>query len=303
MGHSEGETPAVVICCPGCRYELTGLPAGVCPECGRGFHPSDPKTVWDVRARRKATKRRRVRIGIALLACLVVFQLAMFTVIPRPAMSAHGGVQWGLWVWLGQGYGVQREQLLTETLLVHRWGKTVSRIDAEERWAAGTPRKLWSLARVGPDRWRLETIDPTVTSQTLLLAFNTMRTDEELFGVRITDSARTEAECTFSVEGTRALVLSEMIRVYGLSIEPGVTSATDTDVWVIDPETGKLTEVSVAEAASMGVAVAPYQTDAVVRIEVMPDTGIVAGAADMLREWREELGATGTGGAAGPGHP
>lgn len=295
MGRSAGEIPGVVICCPGCRYELTGLAAGVCPECGRGFDPSDPSTVWDVRARRKAGIRRRVRLGVVTVVCLAVLQLAMLTIIPRPAMGPNGGVQWGLWVWVGQGYGVQREELNTETLLVHRWGARVSRIDGEERWSAGTPALRWTVARLGPDRWRVEARDPTVTWQMLLLAFNTMRTDEELFGVRIAGSARGEAERAFTVEGTRVQVLTEIIRVYGLEIEPGLTSAEDVDVWVVLPETGELAEVSVERAVEMGLAVAPFRTDAVVRIEVVPDGGMARGAADMLRAWREELGAAGAG--------
>src|SRR5262245_60167127 len=33
--------------CFGCGYELRGLPAGACPECGRAFNPSDPQTFGD----------------------------------------------------------------------------------------------------------------------------------------------------------------------------------------------------------------------------------------------------------------
>lgn len=33
--------------CLGCGYSLRGLPRPVCPECGRGFDPSDPATFRD----------------------------------------------------------------------------------------------------------------------------------------------------------------------------------------------------------------------------------------------------------------
>jgi len=252
--------------------------------------------VWDIEARKRARVRRRIRIGLAFVVCLAVVQLAIVTVIPRPAIGNTGGWQWGLWVWLGQGYGVQREYLNSETLVVHRWGERVSRIESEERWATGTPAKRWSLARTGPDGWRLEVMNPTVRWQSVLLAFNTMRTDDELFGVRIIDALREESGGSFEIEGTRAQVLAEMIRVYGLTIEPGLTSETDTDVWVILPETGELAEVSVARAEELGMVVVPFQADAVRRIEVVPGMGIVEGAADMLRAWREDHG------TAGPGH-
>lgn len=38
--------------CRSCRYDLAGLAAGPCPECGVLFDPSNPETFTDLRAPR-----------------------------------------------------------------------------------------------------------------------------------------------------------------------------------------------------------------------------------------------------------
>lgn len=37
----------MAVYCKQCRYNLKGLPAGECPECGRAFDPADSATFWD----------------------------------------------------------------------------------------------------------------------------------------------------------------------------------------------------------------------------------------------------------------
>jgi hypothetical protein len=269
MGEPPPDAGQPSIACRGCTYDLLGLPAGVCPECGRAFDPADPSTFWDLVARTRAQKQRRARIAaVALVACSFA-ALFTFGVIPRPAIAPVGGVQWGFWVWLGRGFGVQRVDMMAESLVVHRWGNRVSRIDAEDRWSAPTPRPRWSLERTGPDEWRMEVVDPTVDWRSLLLGFNTMRRDDELFGVVIHAWARDEAGTPFTVHGSRVDVLSAMIRVYGMETHPGLTSPEDGDVWVVSPESGELVEVPVARALEMGIAVRPFEAEGVPRIEVV----------------------------------
>lgn len=52
-------------CCRKCGYLLHGLPDNICPECGTGFDPSNPRTydTLDSRGRR----RRVIRRALALL--------------------------------------------------------------------------------------------------------------------------------------------------------------------------------------------------------------------------------------------
>ena len=66
---SEGEPPSVPQdfhgFCPRCHYNLRGLAEPRCPECGRGFDPSDPRTYsFTPRSDRlRKAARRDVRVA------------------------------------------------------------------------------------------------------------------------------------------------------------------------------------------------------------------------------------------------
>lgn len=267
MGPDDARDSEGLIACRGCEYVLTGLVVGVCPECGRGFDPGDARSVLSARQlRRRAWRPARNWmwwvLGIALIVALTVAG-----VIPRPASGLHGGV--GLWVWMGKGYGVQRVDRTTESLRVHRWGNTVRKIEAVDPWSSSVTVPLWMLERFEGDRWRLEVSDPRVRWQSVLLGLNTMRSDAEMFGVAIDESARDEAGQIFEVEGESLALLREMIRVYGMEVTPWLTSPTDSVVLVVDPQSGELIEIPAARAVEMGIEVMPYRSWGASRIELM----------------------------------
>lgn len=57
---------ADAIYCIGCDYELRGLGAGSCPECGRAFDPEDASSVRSERQRRKRSRLTRWLVGWAI---------------------------------------------------------------------------------------------------------------------------------------------------------------------------------------------------------------------------------------------
>ena len=201
-----------------------------------------------------------------MLGIASVVMLTVAGVIPRPASGLHGGV--GLWVWMGKGYGVQRVDRMAESLRVHRWGDRVRKIEAVDPWSSSVTVPLWKLERFEGDRWRLEVSDPTVDWRSVLLGLNTMRSDAEMFGVSISESARDEAGQIFEVEGDAVALLRELIRVYGMEVTPWLTSPTDAMVWVVDPETGELIEIPATRAVEMGIEVIPYRSVGAGRIEL-----------------------------------
>jgi hypothetical protein len=58
--------------CKSCDYPLAGVPAAVCPECGRAFDPADPST-YDARPR--ARRRTWIRRGAWAIGVIVLVEL------------------------------------------------------------------------------------------------------------------------------------------------------------------------------------------------------------------------------------
>ncbi|GIK17130.1 MAG: hypothetical protein BroJett003_20940 [Planctomycetota bacterium] len=59
--------------CLFCGYNLHGLPSDLCPECGRAFDPTNPRTFDTHQGGRRRAIRRRLILGIA--GCLLAFTL------------------------------------------------------------------------------------------------------------------------------------------------------------------------------------------------------------------------------------
>lgn len=65
--------------CLGCGYELEGLPAGPCPECGRAFDPADERTY--TLPRWEAPPRGLLALSVAALASPVLLHLLLHVML------------------------------------------------------------------------------------------------------------------------------------------------------------------------------------------------------------------------------
>ncbi len=65
--------------CPECRYDLSGLPTGNCPECGKAFTPEQVREFW------KAKKQQpRFRLDLALTIASATYVLLCNCTTMRP---------------------------------------------------------------------------------------------------------------------------------------------------------------------------------------------------------------------------
>lgn len=263
-------TPQTPMRCLGCGYDLIGLPAGVCPECARAFDPEDAST-W---APRSVARWRRAMTSrwVGYVAISLVLVGAMWaTVIPRPFVSWDGKPDPMLWVWFDRPFGIERRRASSRLDLTW-WNGRLSGV-RERPQAVGPGGTLvgssWDLQRRG-DHWRLRAGAGTPASA-ILLAFNSMRTNDELFGVAIVDEEGQElespgriarsgpnptsrrAEQAFEADGRQEEILAAVLAAYGFRIRSSLITPDDEDLWVFDAERVVLERISVGEARERGV--------------------------------------------------
>jgi hypothetical protein len=87
------QNPAVVGHCVGCEYDLRGLAAGVCPECGRPFDPADLRTFKSVHMPRPRRLTRWVMTtpGWPLSILAAFISLHVLWTARFPGIAAHRG--------------------------------------------------------------------------------------------------------------------------------------------------------------------------------------------------------------------
>jgi len=88
---------------------------------------------------------------------------------------------------------------------------------------------LFTLRRLGADRWRLRVRDTGVAWETLLGAFNSMR--GELYGVRVHGAGSVRAAGAFEVEGPGADVLWAIVDAYELELNEPMRVPPRSDGW------------------------------------------------------------------------
>ena len=258
--------------CLGCGYDLVGLPPGACPECAREFDPVDPAT-WSPRPVVAWKSALRSRWTAYVLVSLGVVAGMWLTVLPRPFVSWDGKMDPLVWVWFDRPFGIERRTGSARLDLVWWDGRLRG---VREYPVAGAPGGTttgysWEMRRSG-DRWRLR-VGADVPASSLLLAFNSMRDDSELFGISIADEAgepvgfgggtrlarsgaaptQRRNEEAFEARGRQEDILASMLVAYDFTIRSSLISPEDEDLWVFDRERGRLERISVGEADERGV--------------------------------------------------
>jgi hypothetical protein len=115
----QDQTTETSMYCRKCGYQLVGLSANRCPECGRVFDPTDPRT-FHRRAREPGLWRWMRRIALLMLTLVLL---------------AGGGWGWLYWQWraeqsvlaqLAQSGGWFRQEIIGSAWLVRGLGPRLS---------------------------------------------------------------------------------------------------------------------------------------------------------------------------------
>ena len=240
--------------CRGCRYEVSGIEPdrdgyAQCPECGRSFQPDSPRTMS------RSDRHPVSRFVLNRFAAYIVFGLILGyawiqTWVPRPAVDETGAFSFSLWVWFDRPIGVERvaksggDPWSREVRVTWRFG----RMTGASMWGINddeTEALHWRLVR--PDRtddaWSFTIDDPLRSNwRDVIFYFNSMRSDDELFGVRIGSTSDAVDPTPIQLEGTQLDVMSLLIRLYEIEIEP--VERPDRDwVWTWNAETETLERV------------------------------------------------------------
>lgn len=250
--------------CTSCGYELVGLPPGSCPECAHPFDPDDPGT-WvprPVPPWRKALSSR----WLGYVAVTSIGFCAMWlTILPRPFVSWDGRIDPLLWIWFDRPFGLERQRAMPEQLELSWWNGTLTGVSLRRADPADPAPHLelaWHVRRRG-DQWTLDVLQRDVRFGSILLAYNSMRRDSELFGLQLEDPdqdpearpSRIDAtnDEPFSARGRQEDVLAAILVAYDLSVRPVLITHEDTDLWVFDREQGRLERIGVDQAEARGI--------------------------------------------------
>lgn len=236
--------------CRDCLYDLGGR-AGLeprCPECGRAFDPDDPSTTLDVP--RRPTHRLLGVAAWTTLCCLLVYAGVAYNILPRPLAID----EWRVWLWMDRAYGLERSGPGTGTRFLdrHWWNGRVTRVESWERSNPATPRTLrWRVSRIGPDQFEIEVPATGIEHGDVRWGLNVVCQDEFL-GVYLEPGPIVVNDAAFTVRGSKAEVLSEVVSRYQIRVVPFLESESQTHVWIFNHQTQLLERVGVDKARSLG---------------------------------------------------
>jgi hypothetical protein len=252
--------------CASCGYELIGLPPGACPECSHPFDPDDPAT-WVERPIPPWRKVLVSRWSGYVAITLVGFCAMWFTILPRPYVAFNGTINPRLWIWFDEPFGMERQRAMPEQLDLSWWNGTLTgaRLRRPDPSTSSPDLKVaWDIRRRA-DHWDLNVLQRDVPLRWVLVAYNSMRSDSELFGLQLEDpndspTARSQGFGSlntepFRVAGRQEDVLSAILVAYDLSVRSLLITPEDTDLWIFNKDQGRLERISVQEADERGI---PY---------------------------------------------
>lgn len=197
-----------------------------------------------------------------LAVMLFVIAAGLQGLLPHP----RAGTNLGLWTWFGYDFGVVKVSTSqTEYQREIRWASRTLRAESWKRAdpALGQPPvRRWWTARHGPDQFELSVEVPHVRSRDVVGAIGSVVYDEML-GVRIGPDVPGGNLTPFRVRGTKAEVLSEVIRQFSIDVTPFKFTDDQTHVWAWDDDRDMLTYMTLQAAEDRGYA--PIETRPVFR--------------------------------------
>lgn len=239
--------------CKRCLYDLTGIEPSegartICPECGRPFDVSNPKST---RATRIHPFRRIAQgpIGIAFCLAVVVALCYKHQVLPEP-VSANS---WKLWRWLDWRFGVQELKGRGEEWRLWWWGD-VRTINAYLEVADANGNRLnkaWTVRRTAPRQYDVDVLMPGISLGSLQRGLSRVCGDDML-GITFEAVLRRGNAEPFSVSGTKDVVMSEFVRQYVANVRGWKRSDDQTSVWVFDLVKQQLVLMPVMQAELTG---------------------------------------------------
>lgn len=108
-----GDPEGFVPLCEDCRYDLSGLADGKCPECGLAFRRERLRALWVAREKFKRDRARDLpRVGLGLAAILSPFMLLLGPEVGTALLLAVWTAAAGVWLWADRDTWFLRSYLL-----------------------------------------------------------------------------------------------------------------------------------------------------------------------------------------------
>jgi hypothetical protein len=255
--------------CSKCHHDLGGVqPVSdgaflACPECGRTYDATDPRT-FSARQRSRMELILLRRVAPAVMVGLTLLSLLWYAVIPRP-LAMFG--RWGpspesirmperstLWYWLGSLYGT--EALRTGNSVSEAWFWN-DRVLSVRSYEPSTGEPVWEVLwnpdeAAGPEGvWTMRVIKPVPQNFDLLAGFRATR--ERLLGIVVGEHDPSVLVEPFEAAGSEADVLSAYIRATRVSVRPIRSEVDQVEFWVFDEELDRLVLVDEAELERRGI--------------------------------------------------